>query len=208
MVTLQSQPSASSRASTAPENPAPMTRKCLDGMGVLRCIIRMRRRGRNRRPWLPSFENLTGSGNLYARTKLSGKKSSRLGIQNPKIERSSPAHIHIDDNFEIIHWNEYDPPNRNPVPMKFSGRVQFLVHHPAFKKAPLLVSWRLLIWLFLQKLGQSRTINIHHGSRMRLYPLKHGIGAPGLFYIFREDFEETISHCIRTFVREGSQCVH
>ena len=41
---------------------------------------------------------------------------------------------------------------------------------------------------------------------MRLSPLKNGIGAPGLFYIFRENFEEVISYCIRTFVKEGDKC--
>jgi FkbM family methyltransferase len=41
---------------------------------------------------------------------------------------------------------------------------------------------------------------------MLLHPLKSGIGAVGLIYIFREDFENAISHCIRMFVKEGCKC--
>jgi FkbM family methyltransferase len=90
--------------------------------------------------------------------------------------------------------------------MKFSARVQFLKHHPAYKKSPVRVSGRLLAWLFLQKIGKSQVVNIHKSSRMRLHPLKNGMGAPGLIYTFREDFEETISYCIHRFVKEGGKC--
>jgi FkbM family methyltransferase len=90
--------------------------------------------------------------------------------------------------------------------MKFSHRFQFLVHHSAFKKKPLLVSCRLIIWLLCKKFGFAQTVNIHRSSRMRLYPLKNGMGASGLIYVFRDDFEEIISLCIRTFVKEGSIC--
>jgi FkbM family methyltransferase len=41
---------------------------------------------------------------------------------------------------------------------------------------------------------------------MRLYPLKNGMGAAGLFYTFRDEFEETIAYSIRKFVKEGSSC--
>lgn len=90
--------------------------------------------------------------------------------------------------------------------MKLSGRIQFVIHNPAFKKAPVLVSCRTLAWLLIKKLGIPQTIKIHTSSRMRLYPLKNGFGAPGLFYTFRENFEETISHCIHRFVKDGTQC--
>lgn len=91
--------------------------------------------------------------------------------------------------------------------MNFEGRINFLKGHPAFKKSPIQVSRRLLQWMLLKQLGRPGTIRIHRDSRMRLYPAPQGMGAPGLIYVFRDEFEDAISFCIHTFVKQGSLCM-
>lgn len=90
--------------------------------------------------------------------------------------------------------------------MSFKGRFQFLTQHPEFKRRPVLVTYRLLVWLVYRYFGFAPTIRIHHRSAMRIHPEKQGMGAPGLFYIFREGFEEMMPRCIKEFVSEGDDC--
>lgn len=91
--------------------------------------------------------------------------------------------------------------------MTLSHRFRFLVEHPTFKKRPLRVIWRLAVWLLFKKLGFAPVIKIHRSSQMRLYPLKCGMGTAGLIYLVRGDFEEVISWCIQTYVKEGGKCL-
>ncbi|MEI9898290.1 MAG: FkbM family methyltransferase [Chthoniobacter sp.] len=41
---------------------------------------------------------------------------------------------------------------------------------------------------------------------MRIYPEKRGMGAPGLFYLFRGGFESLIPFCVHHFVQPGDSC--
>lgn len=90
--------------------------------------------------------------------------------------------------------------------LPFKGRLQFLFSHPEFKRHPLAVSGRLLLWLGYRFIGVTPTIRVHNHSRMQLHPARKGMGAPGLFYVFRGSFEETVPFCVDHFVKEGAHC--
>jgi FkbM family methyltransferase len=90
--------------------------------------------------------------------------------------------------------------------LPFRARLQFLFGHPEFKRSPVLVSGRLLLWLGYRCLGIAPTISVHQRSAMKLHPAAKGMGAPGLFYVFRGAFEETVPYCVSRFVKAGSSC--
>jgi len=90
--------------------------------------------------------------------------------------------------------------------LPFKERLHFLFHHPEFRRRPVVVSFRLLVWLCCKQLGYAPQIRVHENSCMRVYPEKYGMGAPGLFYVFREGFESLIPFCVRHFVEAGSSC--
>ena len=90
--------------------------------------------------------------------------------------------------------------------LSLKGRLNFLFGHPEFQRRPFTVSSRILSWMIFKKLGYAPEIRIHEHSRMRLQPEPHGMGAPGLIYLFREQYESSIPYCIRRFVKEGDSC--
>jgi FkbM family methyltransferase len=90
--------------------------------------------------------------------------------------------------------------------LSLKARFQFLFSHPEFKRKPLLVLFRIMVWLIYKKIGYAPKIKIHASSLMRIYPERRGMGGPGLFYVFRDQFESLIPFCVRTFVKPNSSC--
>ncbi len=90
--------------------------------------------------------------------------------------------------------------------LPFKGRLQYLFHHPEFRRRPLVVSCRLLGWDILQAVR----LRSHH-SCSRKFPHAHlpgkaRHGRAGLFYLFRGGFESLIPFCVHHFVQPGDSC--
>lgn len=75
----------------------------------------------------------------------------------------------------------------------------WLNSHPSFRTNPYNVLYRLLSWEMFKIFKHNPTINIHNYSKMLLKPGPRR-GIHGLIYIFRNNYEPTVSFAVEKYV--------